>query len=75
LARRTGPPSTSTALHARVSKEEEQDPETQLVELRHWAMATGTKAKEYVDELSTRDQRLRHEEILRLARLAGYGTR
>jgi DNA invertase Pin-like site-specific DNA recombinase len=58
-----------TALYARVSKGEDQDPETQLIELRAWAKATGTKATEYVDEVSSRDRRPQKEEVLRLARL------
>ena len=58
-----------TALYARVSKGEDQDPETQLVELRAWAKATTTEADEYTDELSSRDRRPQKEEVLRLARL------
>jgi putative DNA-invertase from lambdoid prophage Rac len=58
-----------TVLYARVSKEDDQDVETQLVELRGWAKATRTRATEYTDELSSRDRRPRKEEVLRLARL------
>jgi len=58
-----------TALYARVSKGEDQDPETQLLELRAWARSTRTKATEYVDEISSRDRRPAKEEVLRLARL------
>jgi putative DNA-invertase from lambdoid prophage Rac len=63
-------PTSRTALYARVSKEADQDLETQFVELRRWAKDTGTKgAKEYSDPLSSRDRRPQKEEVLRLARL------
>jgi putative DNA-invertase from lambdoid prophage Rac len=59
----------ATAFYARVSKGEDQNPETQLIELRSWAKSTGTNATEYVDEISSRDRRPQKEEVLRLARL------
>jgi putative DNA-invertase from lambdoid prophage Rac len=60
---------SETVVYARVSKEADQDLETQLVELRSWAAATGTSVKVYSDPLSSRDRRPQKEEVLRLARL------
>jgi putative DNA-invertase from lambdoid prophage Rac len=59
----------TTVLYARVSKGEDQDPETQLLELREWARRTGVVAEEFVDEISSRDRRPRKEEVLRRVRL------
>ncbi|HTT46229.1 MAG TPA: recombinase family protein [Thermoplasmata archaeon] len=64
---------SETVLYARVSKGEDQDVETQLVELRAWAKATGTEAREVHDEISSRDRRPNKEEVLRLARLGVVG--
>jgi len=58
-----------TILYARVSKGDDQDAETQLLELRRWAKAKGTKAREVSDEISSRDRRPNKEEVLRLARV------
>jgi len=55
-------------LYARISKGDDQDVETQLLELRDWARRAGVEAEEYVDEISSRDRRPRKEELLRLAR-------
>lgn len=56
------------ALYARVSKGQFQNPLNQLLELRDWAEKNKAEAKEYVDEISSRDRRPQKEEVLRLAR-------
>jgi putative DNA-invertase from lambdoid prophage Rac len=61
-------------LYARVSKGKDQNPETQLAELRDWAQRTGTSAEEFVDELSSRDRRPQKEEVLRRVRLGLVDT-
>jgi putative DNA-invertase from lambdoid prophage Rac len=62
--------SDSTALYARVSKEQDQTVETQFDELRRWAKESGARqVSEFRDELSSRDRRPQKEEVLRLARL------
>src|ERR1700686_5736045 len=62
--------SKSTVLYARVSKEGDQDVETQFLELRRWAKEAGAgRVEEYHDEVSSRNRRPRKEEVLRLARL------
>jgi putative DNA-invertase from lambdoid prophage Rac len=63
------PTGKRTVLYARVSKGEDQDLETQFLELRAWSTQTGAFAAEYADELSSRDRRPQKEEVLRLARL------
>jgi putative DNA-invertase from lambdoid prophage Rac len=65
----TQPSGKRTIVYARVSKGEDQDLQTQLLELRAWATQTGTFVTEYADELSSRDRRPQKEEVLRLARL------
>lgn len=57
------------ALYARVSKALEQNPETQLIELRRWAQASGHEVQgEYIDEISSKDTRPSKEHILNLLR-------
>lgn len=59
-----------TALYARVSKGQDQNPENQVRALRQWAKDTGQDGvRLFVDELSSRDRRPQKEEVLRLARL------
>ena len=65
---------TRAAIYARVSKGEDQNPETQLVELREWARKAGIEAVEFVDQVSSRDRRPQKEEVLRQVRLGILDT-
>ena len=58
------------ALYARVSKALEQNPENQLIELRSWAVSSGSVVVgEFVDEVSSKDTRPEKERVLRMVRL------
>lgn len=57
------------ALYARVSMGDRQDPETQLIELRKWAAASGNEiVGEFVDEMSSRHTRPQKEVLLKKLR-------
>lgn len=60
----------TVALYARVSMEERQDPENQLLQLKKWATNNADEEilQPFVDEISSRDTRPQKEEVLRLAR-------
>jgi len=57
------------ALYARVSKQLDQNPMNQLLELRQWAQAMRHEVVgEFVDEISSKDTRPQKEAVLRMIR-------